>query len=66
MGIKRAIAMRCSQQQFDAVKDRIVNSALITNFNSSEYLVNCYKGDLTTNLELEYAKAWTNDIYRET
>jgi predicted RNA-binding Zn-ribbon protein involved in translation (DUF1610 family) len=65
MGTKRAIAMRCNQQQFDAVKDQLTNTLMVTNFDKSEYLVNCFKEDYTTNLELEYASAWANEVHHE-
>ena len=60
MGIKCAI--RCNQQQFDSVKDRLVNLEKVTPFKDGDYLVNCYRGDKTTNLAPEFAGAWTNNI----
>lgn len=60
MGIKCAI--RCNQQQFDSVKDRLVNLEKVTPLKDGDYLVNCYRGDKTTNLSLEFAMAWTRNI----
>jgi hypothetical protein len=60
MGIKCAI--RCNQQQFDSVKDRLVNLEKVTPFKDGDYLVNCYRGDKTTNLSLYFATACTDNI----
>ena len=65
MGIKRAIAMRCNQQQFDAVKYRLVDVVYVKDFKDSEYLINCYRGGNTTNLGLDYANTCTSEVYEE-
>jgi len=59
------IAMRCSQEQFDAIKDRLTICDLITNFDKSSYLVNCYRQSSITNLPYEYATAWADEFYHE-
>jgi hypothetical protein len=59
------IAMRCSQEQFDAIKDRLTNFDLITNFDKSSYLINCYRESSITNLTYEYANAWADEFYEE-
>ena len=59
------IAMKCSQEQFDAIKDKLTNCDLITNFDKVTYLVNCYRQSIITNLSYEYANAWADESYEE-
>jgi len=59
------IAMKCSREQFDAIKDRLTNINLITNFNDSGYLVNCFKGNEITNLYRILASVWVDEFYHE-
>lgn len=59
------VAMKCSQEQFDAIKDRLTNFDLITNFDKSSYLINCYRESSITNLTYEYANAWAEEFYDE-
>ena len=59
------LAMRCSQEQFDAIKDRLTICDLITNFDKSSYLINCYRESSITNLPYEYATAWADEFYDE-
>jgi len=43
--MKRPIAMKCTQEQFDSIKDRIpLDIYFITSFEEDNYLVNNYKG----------------------
>lgn len=59
------IAMKCSQEQWDSIKDKLVNYHLITNFDKSNYLINCYKDSTITNLDYGYASAWADEIQDE-
>ena len=59
------IAMKCNQDQWDSIKDKLVNYHLITNFDKSNYLTNCYKDSTITNLDYGYASAWVDEIYEE-
>lgn len=59
------IAMKCNQEQFDAIKDKLTNCDLITNFDKAPYLVNCYRESSITNLPYEYANAWVDKCYDE-
>ncbi len=59
------IAMRCSQEQWDSIKDKLVKVELITSFNKANYLINCYRNSNITNLEYGYASAWADEIYDE-
>ena len=63
--MQRKIAMRCTQEQWDAIKDKLVNVNLITSFTHSNYLVNCYRDSCITNVPYEYASAWTKEVYKE-
>ena len=59
------IAMKCNQDQWDSIKDRLVDYNLITNFDKSDYLVNCYQYNKVTNLPYMYASAWADEVYYE-
>jgi hypothetical protein len=59
------IAMKCSQEQFDAIKGKLTNFDIITNFDKSSYLINCYRESSITNLPYEYATAWADEFYDE-
>lgn len=59
------IAMKCNQDQWDSIEDKLVDYDLITNFDKSDYLINCYKKSSITNLTYEYASAWADEVYYE-
>ena len=59
------LAMKCSQEQWDSIKDKLTNYNLITNFDKASYLINCYKDSTITNLEYGYASAWADEIQDE-
>jgi hypothetical protein len=59
------LAMKCSQEQWDSIKDKLTNYHLITNFDKSNYLINCYKDSTITNLDFGYASAWVDEIQDE-
>jgi len=59
------IAMICSREQFDAIKDRLTNCDLITNFDKAPYLINCYRQSSIINLTYKYANAWADEFYDE-
>ncbi len=59
------IAMKCSQEQWDSIKDKLVNYNLITNFDKASYLINCYRDSTITNLTYDYAVAWADEIQDE-
>lgn len=63
--MQRKIAMRCTQEQWDAIKDKLADVELISNFKESSYLVNCYKHSKITNLLRSYSTFWTKEIYEE-
>jgi len=63
--MKKAIAMKCTQEQFDTVKDKLVRIEItsITDFNESNYLTNGYKIGIITNLDKYYVSIWTENIH---
>jgi len=75
--MKRAIAMKCNQEQWDSIKDKLVglDANCITGFNKCKYLVNnlggceilisnCLTGDrFSYNRELH--ETWNEQIFLE-
>lgn len=63
--MKKAIAMKCNQEQWDSIKGKLVGCEIerITTLGSESYLVNCFKVDKTTNLNFYCSSAWTKEIH---
>lgn len=61
--MKKAIAMKCTQEQFDAIKDKLVDITMITNFSESSYLINCYKDSRITNLPSVFKSIWAKEVH---
>jgi len=60
-----AVAMRCTQEQFDSIKDRIPLPIIdIFRFDYNNYLVNNYEGDKeVSNIDGEKAKNFNRVVY---
>jgi hypothetical protein len=56
------IAMKCNQEQWDSIKDKLTNYHLITNFDKANYLINCHKDSTITNLDYGCASAWADEF----
>lgn len=64
--MKKAIAMKCTQEQFDAIKDKLSGFKIIervTYFHTENYLVNCFRRNVCTNLNRDLCLAWTANIH---
>jgi hypothetical protein len=61
----KAIAMQCTQEQFNAIKDKLVGCEpeRITDFNHSDYLTNAFQRGIITNLSKYFASIWTINIH---
>jgi hypothetical protein len=64
--MKKAIAMKCTQEQFDAVKDKLVGCTInsIDSFEEFEYLTNNY-GNSPFKLISNISNLWKEDFERE-
>jgi len=60
----RPIAMRCNQEQFDSIKDRLeYHHSNIDNFNRYPYLTNAFRGrDVIANIDTE-PNDWNRTVY---
>lgn len=67
--MKKAIAMRCTQEQFDAVKPKLETKVFhiynMTNFKKDCYLVNNYGGDLGHIINLECPIRHVRELFEE-
>ncbi len=71
--MKKAIAMKCTQEQFDAVKDKLVGLKIeVSSFKRCNYLFNQYTSEnLIINVELtdligfdsEIHETWNEEIF---